>query len=163
MSMRARFGGCSKSVFAAVLSIPEVAIGQDRGEAIQVLQPLFIVNVQASTPWQEPRGVQRWETAEAEHGQTLLCPGTRAGAHSGVRLAVVPLSGEIGRRFAPSLETYAKRSKIVRLQTNPIDGVNRAAVLRRARESFGQKGCLAGEPNDSPGFSTTAGTALARL
>jgi hypothetical protein len=96
VSIRARFGGCSKSVFAAVRAVPEIAIGQDRSEAIQVLQQLSIVNEQASSPWQEPRGVQRWETAEAEHGEALLCPGTLAGAHSGVRLAVVPLSGEFG-------------------------------------------------------------------
>ena len=96
MTMRARFGGRSKSVFAAVRAIPEIAVGQDRGDAIQVLLQLFIVNVQASSPWQEPRDDQRWETAEAEHGEALLCPGTRAGAHSGVRLAVVPLSGEFG-------------------------------------------------------------------
>jgi hypothetical protein len=123
-------------VLAAVFAVPEVAVGQDRGDAIQVVEQLFITDVHASSPWREPRGVQRWETAEAEHGEALLCPGTRAGAHSGVRLAVVPLSGEVGRRCAPSLETYAKRSKNVRLQTNPSDGVNRAPVLCRAPESF---------------------------
>src|SRR5664279_2162837 len=94
--MRARLGGCRKSVFAVVRAVPEIAIGQDRREAIQVLPQLSIVNVQASSPWQEPRGLQRLETAEAEHGEARLCPGTRAGAHSGVRLAVVPLSGEFG-------------------------------------------------------------------
>jgi hypothetical protein len=96
VSMRARFGGRIKSVLAAVSAVPKVAIGQDHGDAVQVFQQLFITDVHASSPWREPRSVRRWETEEVGHGEALLCPGILAGAHSDVRLAVVPLSGEVG-------------------------------------------------------------------
>ena len=73
MSMRARFGGGIKWILAAVFAVPEVAVGQDGGDAIQVLQELVIADVHASSPWRGPRGVRLWETGGA--GPDLLCPG----------------------------------------------------------------------------------------
>jgi len=54
--MRARFGGRINWLLAAVCAVPEVAVGQDRGDAVQVFQQLFIADVHASSPWREPRG-----------------------------------------------------------------------------------------------------------
>jgi hypothetical protein len=42
--MRARFGGGIKWILA-VLAVPEVAVGQDGGDAIQVFQELFVAAV----------------------------------------------------------------------------------------------------------------------
>jgi len=54
----------------------------------------------------------------------------RSGTHSVVRLAVVPLSGEVRNGDAPSsMEIYARSSKTVRLQNDPVCGVNRATEL----------------------------------
>lgn len=47
MSMRARFGGGIKWILAAVFAVPEVAVGQDGGDAIQVFQELFVAAVHA--------------------------------------------------------------------------------------------------------------------
>ena len=74
MSMRARFGGGIKWIFTPVSAVPEVAIGQDAGDAVQVLQELFIADFQASSPWREPRGVRLWETGGAGP-EVVLCPG----------------------------------------------------------------------------------------
>jgi len=87
-----------------------------------------------------------------------------AGAHSDVRLAVVPLSGEVRSGCKPPpLEIYAKRSKNVRLQNNLNDGVNRAALLRRVQQNFrGERRATTG-PGHSPAFSATARTTLAEV
>jgi hypothetical protein len=85
-----------------------------------------------------------------------------AGAHSGVRLAVVPLSGEVRSGCEPpSLDIYAKRSKNVRLQNNPNDGVNREALLRRAAENFRGERRDWTRPRRSPEFSMAAHATLA--
>ena len=85
-----------------------------------------------------------------------------AGAHSDVRLAVVPLSGEVESGGGPPpLDIYAKRSKNVRLQNNLNDGVNRAAILRRPAENFREERLDPTGTGDSPGFSATADATLA--
>jgi hypothetical protein len=47
VSMRARFGGSIKWILTAVFAVPEVAVGQDGGDAIQVFQELFVAEVHA--------------------------------------------------------------------------------------------------------------------
>ena len=114
-----------------------------------------------SSPWREPHGVRLWETEGA--GLEVAAVSRRStGAHSDVRFAVVPLSGEVRSGCEPpSLEIYAKRSKNVRLQSNLNDGVNRAAILRRSPEnSRGERRATTGR-EDSPLFSATADTTLA--
>jgi hypothetical protein len=45
--MKARFGGRIKGIFASIPAVPEVAVGEDGSDAIQVLQELFVTDVQA--------------------------------------------------------------------------------------------------------------------
>ena len=115
----------------------------------------------ASSPWREPPGVRLWETDGAGLEGAAVSRRS-AGAHSDVRLAVVPLSGEVRSGCEPpSLEIYAKRSKNVRLQSNLNYGVNRAALLRRPPENFREKGRRATGAGHSPLFSAAADTTLA--
>jgi hypothetical protein len=105
--------------------------------------------------------VRLWETEGAGLADAAVSRRS-AGAHSGVRLAVVPLSGEVESGCEPpSLDIYAKRSKNVRLQNNLSDGVNRAALLRRPPENFRGKGRRADMPGHSPLFSAAADTTFA--
>ena len=114
-----------------------------------------------SSPWREPPGVRLWET-EGAGLESAAVSRRSAGAHSDVRLAVVPLSGEVRSGCEPpSLEIYAKRSKNVRLQSNLNYRVNRAAILRRSPENFGGEGVRAAGAGHSPGFSATAHATLA--
>jgi len=85
-----------------------------------------------------------------------------AGAHSDVRLAVVPLSGEVGSGEPPPLDIYAKRSKNVRSPSSLNDGVNRVALLRRAAESFRAERHAGTAPPHSPKFSMAAHATLSR-
>lgn len=56
----------------------------------------------------------------------------RSGTHSDVRLAVVPLSGDVtGGCVPPSMEIHARNSKNVRLQSNPDLGVNPMVLVLR--------------------------------
>lgn len=114
MSMRARFGGRIKWIFAAVPAVPEVAVGQDSGDAVQVFQELFIADVHASSPCGNRVAMLLWETEGAGLADAAVSRRS-AGAHSDVRFAVVPLSGEVRSGCKPpSLDIYAKRSKNVR-------------------------------------------------
>ena len=45
-----------------------------RGDAVQVLEELFVVVAHASSPWREPPGMRLWET-EGAGLEALLCPG----------------------------------------------------------------------------------------
>jgi len=105
--------------------------------------------------------VRLWET-EGAGLEGAAVSRRSAGAHSDVRLAVVPLSGEVRSGCEPpSLEIYAKRSKNVRLQSNLNYGVNRAALLRRRPENFRGEVRAATGLEDSPRFSMPAHTTLA--
>ena len=115
----------------------------------------------ASSPWREPLSVRLRETEGAGLADVAVSRRS-AGAHSGVRLAVVPLSGEVRSGYEPPpLDIYAKRSKNVRLQNNLNDGVNRAAILRRQPENFRGKRRRADVPGHSPLFSAAADATLA--
>ncbi len=81
-----------------------------------------------------PRQVLLGATDERDKKNAVVSR-RRSGTHSVVRLAVIPLSGEVRNGDAPpSMEIYARSSKTVRLQGNPIGGVNRRAFLRPSQE-----------------------------
>ena len=116
---------------------------------------------QASSPWREPPGVRLWETEGAGLADAAVSRRS-AGAHSGVRLAVVPLSGEIGRAVNRPQWIYTRNVRKTSGSPNNLnDGVNRAALLRRQPENFRAERRAMTDQEDSPTFSATAHTTLA--